>query len=418
MTRYENRSQQSISGISSLLEGEQVICKSGISVSIFRSVDEVPQGNWKFASNQPNLFLQKKYLSVVEKNPPLRMKFCYFFFYKENKPIGIAIGQIQYFKADESINDEEKKGGPCFFMTFFRFLKGLVSSQVEFNILVNGSLLLTGEHGFYFDPKVVRKSKAFELLHKAMDYGMEVFQKKGEKLAGSLAKDFHEENLVHSRKLIELGYNEFTVQPSMLMDVKREWKTFDDYMDALHSKYRVRVRRAFKKAAALEKREFDEKLIHENLPQLYQLYLNIAENSGFNMVNLNDTYLLGLKKQFPDRFRMIAYYLDDKLIGYFTTFLNGDELEAHFLGFEPKYNHDLQIYLNMLYDMVRIGIDSGAKQIIFARTAMAIKSSVGAVAHEMYCYMRHRNSFPNKFIKPLLHYLRPEKDWEPRHPFK
>ena len=115
---------------------------------------------------------------------------------------------------------------------------------------------------------------------------------------------------------------------------------------------------------------------------------------------------------------MIGYYLDDKLIGYFTTFLNGQELEAHFLGLEPKYNHEFQLYLNMLYDIIQIGIDSEAKLIVFARTAMAIKSSVGAVAHEMYCYMRHRSSFPNKFIKPLLKYLRPEADWEPRHPFK
>ena len=96
----------------------------------------------------------------------------------------------------------------------------------------------------------------------------------------------------------------------MLMDIRPDWKSFDDYLAALHSKYRVRVRRAFKKAAAIEKREMDINTIEESLPQIYQLYLNIAENSGFNMVNLNKTYLLGLKKKFPERFRMIGYYLE------------------------------------------------------------------------------------------------------------
>ena len=411
-------SQQSTSRISTSLEGEKVISSSGISVSVFRTVEEIPQENWAFAALQPNHFLQKEYLSVVEKNPPLRMKFCYFFFYKDKAPIGIAIGQIQYFKADKSINNDEKKNGPCFFTTFFRFLKGLVSSKVEFNILVNGSLLLTGENGSYFDSKAIKDENEMSLIDKALDFGLDAFEKSGEKLSGTLIKDFPEENLTHARQLIKLGHNEFTVQPSMLMDIRPDWKTFDDYLSALHSKYRVRVRRALKKAKAIEKREFDVDMIQQNLAQIHQLYLNIAANSGFNMVNLNDTYLLGLKKQFPERFRLIGYYLEDELIGYFTTFLNGDELEAHFLGFEPKHNHNLQIYLNMLYDMVKIGIDSGAKLIVFARTAMAIKSSVGAVAHEMYCYMRHRNSFPNKFIKPILKYLRPEADWEPRHPFK
>ena len=418
MTRFEKMSQRSISDVSTSIEGEAVLTQSGIKVSMYRTVDDVPQDCWEFAARQPNLFLQKEYLSVVEKNPPKGMKFCYFFFFKDKDPVGIANGQIQYFKADESLNNEEKNSTPCFFTTFLRFLKGMVSSHVEFNILVNGSLLLTGEHGFYFDPKAIKKEEEISLLDEALNFGMEIFEKSGEKLSGTLIKDFPEEQLVYSQQLSKLGHNEFTVQPSMIMDILPAWKSFDNYLDALHSKYRVRARRAMKKAAAIEKRELDADTIHQYLPQIYQLYLNIAENSGFNMVNLNDTYLLGLKKQFPDRFKMIGYYLDGKLIGYFTTFLNGEELEAHFLGFEPKLNHDMQIYLSMLYDMVRIGIETGAKKIVFARTAMAIKSSVGAVAHEMYCYMRHRNSFPNKFIKPILRYLRPEADWEPRHPFK
>jgi len=37
------------------------------------------------------------------------------------------------------------------------------------------------------------------------------------------------------------------------------------------------------------------------------------------------------------------------------------------------------LYLNMLYDMVCHSINKGFKQIIFARTALEIKSSVGAI---------------------------------------
>ncbi len=418
MTRRENMHQKIKPCVSPSSAGKKLLNDTGIRISMFRSVDEAPEDNWMFAASQPNLFLQKEYLKVVETNPPKGMKFCYFFFYKKNQPVGIATGQIQYFKADKSLPQDETKTYPCFFSTFLRFLRGLVSSQVEFNILVNGSLMLTGQHGFYFDPKFVKKENEILLLNEALESGMELLEKQGEKLSGTLIKDFPQDRLPFSRKLIPLGHNEFTVQPSMIMDIWPEWKTFDDYSDSLHSKYRVRMRRAFKKADGVEKREFDLEMIRENLGKLYQLYLNIASNSGFNMVNLNEKYLLGLKKQFPKRFRLFGYYLDGKLIGFFTTFLNGRELEAHFLGFEPNHNLDLQIYLNMLFDMVRIGIESGAEQIVFARTAMAIKSSVGAEAHEMFCYMRHRNPFSNKFVKPLLNYLRPDQDWEPRHPFK
>jgi hypothetical protein len=36
------------------------------------------------------------------------------------------------------------------------------------------------------------------------------------------------------------------------------------------------------------------------------------------------------------------------------------------------------LYLNMLYDMIAYSINKGFKEIIFARTALEIKSSVGA----------------------------------------
>lgn len=54
----------------------------------------------------------------------------------------------------------------------------------------------------------------------------------------------------------------------------------------------------------------------------------------------------------------------------------------------------------------------------FARTALEIKSSVGAVPENLYCYLRHQNPLVNKFTGTLLDYLKPVEEWLPRHPFK
>jgi hypothetical protein len=136
------------------------------------------------------------------------------------------------------------------------------------------------------------------------------------------------------------------------------------------------------------------------------------------MVDLNEQYLAALKKDLGEHFQMFAYYLDGKLVAFYTTIQNHDELEAHFLGYEKALNHDYQLYLNILYDIVSLGIASKSKQIVFARTALEIKSSVGAVAHDLLCYLRHQNSVANKFVPTILDYLKPVEEWLPRHPFK
>lgn len=397
----------------------KVLSLKGISVVLHHSVSEISKTQWSEAAPKENLFLQLPYLSIVEKNPPKGMKFCYLLFYKENRPIGVSLCQIQYFKAEQNINQKDDNKPPCFFTTFARFIKGLVASKAEFNVLINGNLLLTGEHGTYFNREEVSEAECIQILDESLKYTHSQLDKRKNKLSGTLIKEFYERNRSYSSEFAKkISFNEFTVQPNMILKVRPGWKTFEDYTAAMTSKYRVRTKRAFKKGKDFKKVEFDAAMIEKNLDRLYELYEGIAAHSGFNMVNLNKYYLLKLKECFPDQFKLTGYYLDGKLVGYFTTILNNKELEAHFLGFDQSLNRDYQIYLNILYDIVKEGINQQVEEIIFARTAMEIKSSIGAVAEEMYCYLRHRNPFTNKFVKPILEYLRPGQEWEPRNPFK
>ena len=136
------------------------------------------------------------------------------------------------------------------------------------------------------------------------------------------------------------------------------------------------------------------------------------------MVVLNETYLLGLKQQLGEQFRVFAYFHEGRLVAFYSTIHNHEELDAHFLGYEKALNHDFQLYLNILYDIVKIGIAGGCDRIVFARTALEIKSSIGATARELWCYLRHQNAIANKFAGTLLDYLKPVEEWLPRHPFK
>ncbi len=392
-----------------------ILSPKGYSVQFYHSIKEI-SADWEIAAPPDNIFLQKKYLTLLEENPPIGMAFCYLLFYKNNKPVGVSACQIQNFKLENSLKTEEEKT-PCFFTSASRFLKNIISSQVDFNTLVCGNVLLTGEHGYYFDPSISDVDK-MSLIEEALRYAIKDLKKGGKDVSVTLVKDYYETSREQTKSLLDKRFNEFTIQPTMEMVLPKEWKSFDDYLGAMYSKYRVRVRRAIKKAAIIEKRAFTAADIEANSDRLYELYESVAMGSGFNVMSLSKTYMLGLKQSLGDDFTLTGYYLEDKLVGFYTTILNGEEMEAHFLGFDAEVNRTYQVYLNMLYDMVKKGIDLQVNKIVFARTALEIKSSVGAVAHEMYCYMRHRKSLPNKFFNSIMDYMEPDLDWTPRHPFK
>jgi hypothetical protein len=97
---------------------------------------------------------------------------------------------------------------------------------------------------------------------------------------------------------------------------------------------------------------------------------------------------------------------------------NGDELDAHYLGYEDEVNRDHQLYLNMLLNIVQCAIEKRFRSIFFARTALEIKSSVGAEPHDMYFYLQHSKGFHNKLLPHIFNLLDPKEEWTPRSPFK
>jgi hypothetical protein len=76
------------------------------------------------------------------------------------------------------------------------------------------------------------------------------------------------------------------------------------------------------------------------------------------------------------------------------------------------------LYLNMLYNMTKFGIENQFEKILFGRTALEIKSSIGAAPILMSGFIYHNNKFINRFIDKIFPKLEPPLVWQQRHPFK
>jgi hypothetical protein len=384
-------------------------------IRVFSTIREVPR-DWDNLIEGKNLFQSRSYLEIVEKNPPTGMRFAYVLYYKNGYPIGLNVCQIVRFNAAENINDDEHKG---ILKKTSTQVKSALAKRIEFKLLVSGNMLLTGEHGYYFDPEQIGEEAAYELVCQGIEQTMKHQKEINEPVHGIMLKDIFDDHRELTTSWANNRYNEVKFQPNMILKFREDWTCFEDYLAAMSSKYRVRVRRARKKGQELACRELTYEEMEAHKKEINFLYKRIADKAGFNMIELNEDYLFALKRDLPEAFRIFAYYHNEKFVGFCTTIHNGRELEAHFLGFEEETNRQYQLYLNMLYDMIDIAFNTeGVKEVVFARTAMEIKSSVGAVAHDMYCYFKHPNSIFNGFVPTLIGYFEPKVEWQPRHPFK
>ena len=214
------------------------------------------------------------------------------------------------------------------------------------------------------------------------------------------------------------SYTKFTVQPKMILKIKKEWKTFDDYVEDMKSKYRVRYRKSLQKAADITKIVFNETDIAANRDIINKLYKNVSDQADFNAFLLHEKYFENLKAALGSKMTFTTYWRQGKMVAFFTTIKNYEVLDAHFLGYDPVENVECQLYLNMLYDLVREGHENKMDIIDMSRTAVEIKSTVGALPYDMILYMKHTNPLLNKGVETVLGFVKPDASYVIRHPFR
>ena len=154
----------------------------------FRSIHDLPD-IWSILDIN-DYFLQKSYLSAVETYPSDGIRFLYLVFYKNDKPVGFAIGQILSFNGYRSFNSLQSPGLK---ETFNLKIKRFLAHQVNFNLLIIGNLLVTGEHGFHFQPNIYDIYNIGELLHEATSKIIKSIPE--DKIAVTLFKEYFDENL-------------------------------------------------------------------------------------------------------------------------------------------------------------------------------------------------------------------------------
>lgn len=378
------------------------------SFTYFTRWQEVPEQYWELADRSGDLFLQRDYLSALEKCPPAGMEFGYILFQRSNRPAGIAYYQVLDFRAKDHLRREENSGNE---------LRERFASHLNFRLMVCGNMLLTGQHAYYFP--ATEETMAARLLQEALGRIALNTRRQGQKLDAIALKDLEHYRQDSLQAWQASTYHEFRFQPNMVLPIRAGWQQMDDYLEALSSKYRVRYRRARKKLQGISRHELNEMQIRSFEKELYQLYAQVADGSDFCMAYLHPAYFSELKSRFPEDFRLWAYFRNDALIGFCTSLRNGSQMEAHFLGLDKAQNNESQLYLNMLYDLVETAISGRVDQLIFSRTALEIKSSVGAIAEPTSVFLNYPFSpILNCLTPSLVRWLEPKAEWEARHPFR
>lgn len=380
---------------------KELVKTSEIKSYIFETITDVNQLDWKLVNNNQNRYLSYNYLLALESSMQSEISFFYAISYDDNKnPILISAYQIVKFATN-------KKNCP-------KVLLHHKPHNVSFNLLVCGNVFCNGENGFisssYLTPyKVISELTLItEKIKKKLP---------NQKIGITLFKEFSPNSNYNDVHFKNENYNNFMADVNMVLKLHEEWNTLEDYLFSMTTKYRTRIKSIYKKSNNLSIKSLSAKEIKENQSEIKTLLENVSKKAEYSYGVINVNAFVLFKENLKKDFILKAVFLNDKIIGFSTSFFYNGQLDANYVGMDYDYNTEYAVYQRLLCDYVAQAIERGAKELHFGRTSELVKSALGAQPINMKLYAKHKSAISNFLLKPVFNFITPS-NFELRKPFK
>jgi predicted N-acyltransferase len=378
-------------------------------VKIYSAFEELDEKSWKSMIDNTHRFICPEYLKSMEASHDEGLDMRFAMVYSGEILLGVMAFQITHFTtSDEAYSSKLLK--------FLNQTVRLFRSRHVHNILICGNAFATGEHGFKFLDAISAEKKA-DFIHRAMRKISKLEKRRGKRICAMLIKDFYPRSNELAEKLTDKGYKSFQVDHNMVMPVNPSWKTFENYLDDLNTKFRTKAKSALAKSGELEVLEPEIDALIQHNDRIKELYNNVYVKADFRLGKFNLSTISELKKNMGDHFQIRTYSHEGKLVGFSTAMICGEILEAHTIGIDYEVNRDLAVYQRMLYDFVETGIREKCNRIVFGRTAEEIKSTIGAYPVDLTCCMARPRRISNALLSLILQYVKPT-EYPQRQPYK
>lgn len=378
------------------------------SFKLFTDISDIAPGEWKCIETDSIFSTGQFQQFTASNNPQLNHRWL---IVKENeKNVAGLYFQIVDFRG-EQLKSYMPESGKSIINNAMQSMVDCFLDKVHWKLAVLGNIFVTGDNGQYWTINI-KTEERWQILKKALKKLSDT-----ENVDAILLTDIYNQDLKGSETLEKKGYRMFALEPDMILKISENWQTFQDYLQSVSSKYRVRAKKVLEKSAGLTILNAEVEDLKKHKERLYELYKNVIDKADFKLAEVLPDYLHQCKVAFPDRFFVKVYLKDNEPKGFISYFLNHNSLEAHVIGIDYLCNKDDCVYQRILYDCIEEAIKHQKHSVHFGRTAGLIKSAVGARPVPVYSFLKHKSSLSNLAIKPLTEYLKPEP-FEARNPYK
>lgn len=379
---------------------------TGFGFALADSVDYLDANHWQTVTAGKSLFLTPHYLRVLEHAGPENLRQRYALIFRGREPVAAVAAQSVAITLSR-VSRKPRQGRTA-----------VPLEKLQEKMLVCGNLLSWGMHGIAFAPN--EDNALWPAIAEAL-YRL----RRADKLSGDtdlvMVKDIPDAHASGATALARFSYRQLEIEPNMVLDISPQWRSYEDYLASLTSRYR-------KHARELDKEVSNAGFQIEVLPtadevarhagELHQLYLQTHRNARLRLVTLSPAFLPTLAETLGADMRCTVVKRDSQLVGFVTTIRDGETAIGYYIGFDREINATVPIYFRLLQTVVDDALKLGCKKLSLGRTALEPKARLGARPDPLRIWIRHRIPMLNVLVRALLHTISHHDEPPARNPFK
>ena len=376
---------------------------TGFGFVLADSVEYLDASRWDTLTANNSLFLSRRYLRVLEEAGPENLSQRYAMIFRGRDAVAVVAAQCLTVSAARVRKTPRHE----------KLASAL--ERVQERMLVCGNLLSWGMHGVAIAPGEDRAliwPAVAEALYRL---------RRADKLSGDtdlvMVKDISDEHVAETSALAKYSYRPLETDPNMVLEISPRWRSFEDYLASLNSKYRKTCRQIEKEVEAAGCRVEELTDVERHADALYELYLQTHRNARLRLVTLRSSFFPTLAAQLGDDIRWTVVKRDEELLGFVNTVRDGETAVGYYIGFDRPSNAEVPIYFRLLQAVVDDAIKFGCTSLSLGRTALEPKARLGARPSPMRVLIRHRIPALNILVRALLHTVSHDEAPE-RNPFK
>lgn len=410
---------------------------TGFDIALADRIALLDGARWDQAAAAGGFHLRRDYLALLERHGPEQITPCYALVARGDEPVAAVAAQWLDFHGDRlgrsappaasapnaangaapanAAKKDTKERVPL----GKRLLQPLARKaldRVRQRVLVCGNLLSWGNHGVSFAPGV-DPAEAWPAVGEAL-YRL----RRAAKLEGQadfvVVKDVTAAEAPHFAPMELLGYRRVATEPDMVLDLPPAWRSFDDYLTALGSKYRKAGKRIRDDVAGggFTLTPLPWRDVPQHAARLQQLYEQVHGNAPIRLATLQAPFWPAFAACAGEALRTTVVRRGEQLVGFVNTLRDGDTAIGYQIGFDRSAATEAPIYLRLLQATIENALQFGCRRLSLGRTALEPKARLGAQPQPIELWLRHRIPALNMLVKGLVGHVHHDEAPD-RNPF-